>query len=82
MCHTVFPDVKIHFLFTGKGEKSRISSISLGLPELPSGVKRTRAFTYNKRNYQNFDLTIGRYHQVSNVPEHLLITKEITKTLI
>jgi len=62
VCHTVFPDVKIHFLFTGKGEKSRISSISLGLPELPSGVKRTRAFTYNKRNYQNFDLTIGRYH--------------------
>lgn len=43
----------------GKGGKSKVSSISLGLPELPSGVRQTKTFTYNRRNYLNFDLTIA-----------------------
>ena len=39
----------------------KVPSISLGLPELPSGVKQTKAFTYTRRNYRNYDFTLGEY---------------------
>ncbi|CAC5372684.1 unnamed protein product [Mytilus coruscus] len=42
-----------------KNQKTKLASISLGLPELPTGVKHTRSFTYNKKNYQHVDLTIA-----------------------
>ncbi|XP_021376160.1 uncharacterized protein LOC110464964 isoform X3 [Mizuhopecten yessoensis] len=38
---------------------STIPSISLGLPELPFGLRKTRTFTYNKRNYRDVDFTLG-----------------------
>ncbi|XP_062621724.1 uncharacterized protein LOC134283288 isoform X3 [Saccostrea cucullata] len=40
-------------------EKIKIPSISLGLPELPTGVKHTRTFNYSRKNYRNIDLTIA-----------------------
>ncbi|XP_076093014.1 uncharacterized protein LOC143064229 isoform X4 [Mytilus galloprovincialis] len=42
-----------------KNQKTKLASISLGLPELPTGVKHTKSFTYNKKNYQHVDLTIA-----------------------
>ncbi|XP_069122129.1 uncharacterized protein [Argopecten irradians] len=38
---------------------SRIPSISLGLPELPFGLRKTRTFTYNKKNYRDVDFTLA-----------------------
>ncbi|XP_022325179.2 uncharacterized protein LOC111125543 isoform X10 [Crassostrea virginica] len=43
----------------GQDDKAKIPSISLGLPELPSGVQQTRTFNYSRRNYRNLDLTIA-----------------------
>ncbi|XP_052722236.1 uncharacterized protein LOC128193062 isoform X9 [Crassostrea angulata] len=40
-------------------DKVKIPSISLGLPQLPSGVQQTRTFNYSRRNYRNLDLTIA-----------------------
>ncbi|XP_050410819.1 uncharacterized protein LOC126825266 isoform X2 [Patella vulgata] len=37
--------------------KSKVASISLGLPELPTGIKHTRPFTYKKSD--TMDLSIG-----------------------
>ncbi|XP_052789596.1 uncharacterized protein LOC128224033 isoform X4 [Mya arenaria] len=37
--------------------QTKIPSISLGLPELPSGIKHTKAFTYKRKN--EFDFTLG-----------------------
>ncbi|KAK6196090.1 hypothetical protein SNE40_001384 [Patella caerulea] len=37
--------------------KSKVASISLGLPELPSGIKHTRPFAYKKSD--TMDLSIG-----------------------
>lgn len=47
-------------LFCLVDDKVKIPSISLGLPELPSGVHQTRTFNYSRRNYRNLDLTIGK----------------------
>ncbi|XP_033758194.1 uncharacterized protein LOC117340541 [Pecten maximus] len=38
---------------------SKIPSISLGLPELPLGLRKTRTFTYNKKNYRDVDFTLA-----------------------
>ncbi|KAK3087440.1 hypothetical protein FSP39_005965 [Pinctada imbricata] len=43
----------------GEQPPPKLPSISLGLPELPSGVKHTKAFTYTRRNYRNYDFTLG-----------------------
>ncbi|XP_048776677.2 uncharacterized protein LOC125680918 isoform X4 [Ostrea edulis] len=43
----------------GVEDKAKIPSISLGLPELPTGVRQTRSFNYSRKNYRNLDLTIG-----------------------
>ncbi|ESO85879.1 hypothetical protein LOTGIDRAFT_235676, partial [Lottia gigantea] len=40
-----------------KYHKSKIASVSLGLPELPSGIKHTKPFTYKKTDI--VDLSIG-----------------------
>ena len=40
----------------------KIPSISLGLPELPSGIRQTRPFTYSKKF--DFDFTLGEYSPV------------------
>ena len=40
----------------------KIPSISLGLPELPSGIRQTRPFTYSKKF--DFDFTLGEYSTV------------------
>ncbi|XP_067660842.1 serine/arginine repetitive matrix protein 1-like isoform X2 [Haliotis asinina] len=35
---------------------NKIPSISLGLPELPTGIRQTRPFTYKKQQYVDFSL--------------------------
>ncbi|XP_046570580.1 LOW QUALITY PROTEIN: flocculation protein FLO11-like [Haliotis rubra] len=35
---------------------SKIPSISLGLPELPTGIRQTRPFAYKKQQYMDFSL--------------------------
>ncbi|XP_076455185.1 uncharacterized protein LOC143289868 isoform X3 [Babylonia areolata] len=37
-------------------ERRKIPSISLGLPELPSGLRHTRAFVYNSKHRPDFSL--------------------------
>ena len=36
----------------------KIPSISLGLPELPSGIRQTRPFTYSRK--AEYDFTLGK----------------------
>ncbi|XP_071096278.1 uncharacterized protein [Haliotis cracherodii] len=47
------PNIKASSKYEGL---SKIPSISLGLPELPTGIRQTRPFTYKKQQYVDFSL--------------------------
>jgi len=42
----------------------KLPSISLGLPELPRGMRHTKTFTYNKRNYNRIDFSLGKIFKI------------------
>ncbi|XP_060069780.1 apoptotic chromatin condensation inducer in the nucleus-like [Ylistrum balloti] len=54
-----FPRFRKPLPAIGADTPVKIPSISLGLPELPLGLRKTRTFTYNKRNYRDVDFTLA-----------------------
>jgi len=58
------PTVSGRAVSAGGEAKPKLPSISLGLPELPSGIKHTKAFTYSRKI--NHDFTLGTANNTCN----------------
>lgn len=56
---SIIPGGRRSLSAAGQMVQQKIPSISLGLPELPKGIRQTKPFTYSKK--ADLDFTLGMY---------------------